>query len=76
MAYYILNASRQSPELGGNHEVHNTETCDTLPASLNQLEVGYFNDCHSAVSAAKQKYSNVSHLIDGCARCCPAFHHG
>lgn len=68
MPRYCVN--RQAQETG-EHEVHNLDAgCQHLPDYSNRLDLGWHTDCHSAVSAAKQYYSNV----DGCYYCCNACH--
>jgi hypothetical protein len=74
MAHYILNKNRQSPENGGNFELHNEDACAHLPNPENRLTVGYFSNCRDAMAAAKKKYPNVSNDIDGCYWRCHQCH--
>jgi hypothetical protein len=63
MDNYCVNRNAQE---NGDHEVHKM-TCLYLPLAEHQLPLGYFNNCHEAVAAAKRYYS----LADGCHYCCP-----
>lgn len=65
--YYVNKDNTTNPK--NNHEVH-TSDCKYLPSSENRVYLGRFNSCRSAVSEAKQSFTNV----DGCAVCCPNCH--
>lgn len=69
MPRYCVNKNAQS---NGDHEVHNVETCNNLPLSQNQLDLGYHTDCKGAVREAKKTYSTAN----GCAFCSPACNTG
>ena len=50
MPKYYVNTNAQP---GSNdHEVH-VETCTRLPETWNRKDLGYHNDCQSAVKEAK-----------------------
>jgi hypothetical protein len=66
MASYLVNSNSQS---NGDHEVHVT-TCTHLPIPSNQVSLGSFDSCRTAVAAAKAYYSQSN----GCRWCCPACH--
>jgi hypothetical protein len=66
MPTYLVN---KRPQPTGEHEVHTT-ACEHKPDRANQLELGFFSDCHGALRKAKEHFSNV----DGCAFCCPDCH--
>lgn len=74
--YYILNRNKQDSKSGSNHELHDTTpgACTRLPLRSNWLEVGYYNNCHEAMAAAKRKYPSMSDDIDGCYFCCKPCH--
>lgn len=75
MAKYILNRNRQDSQSGLNYELHNeTASCEYLPHHQNRLDVGYFNSCHQAMAAARQKYPQYASSIDGCRWCSPDCH--
>ncbi|WAC22434.1 hypothetical protein [Blastomonas sp. SL216] len=68
MPTYIVNKQVQT---NGDHEVHNTTTgCIYMPSIANQLDLGYHDNCHGAVTKAKLTYSQSN----GCFYCCPACH--
>lgn len=69
MAYYIVNKNAQS---GGEHEVHNTDTCNYLPDLENQVGIGNYQSCQEAVAAARVKWPD--NVFDGCAHCSPDCH--
>jgi len=66
MAIYYVNRQAQS---NGDHEVHRSD-CSRLPNPENKQYLGEYSNCHDAVRAAKNYYSDV----DGCYYCCPACH--
>ncbi len=66
MPNYLVNKNAQST---GEHEVHQT-TCERRPEFANQQHLGSYQNCHQAVHAAKNYYSNV----DGCFFCCNPCH--
>lgn len=69
MPNYCVNKIAQSGS--GDHEVHDlSSTKGCLPATANQLALGWHNDCKSAVSAAKQHYNDVN----GCYYCAYSCH--
>ena len=68
MPTFIVN---KNPQSTGEHEVHNLDAgCSYLPDPANQHPLGIHQDCHGAVAAAQNTYSNV----DGCAYCAPDCH--
>ncbi len=72
MPNFIVNKNAQSAD-NNEHEVHNTTNpCSYMPATHNQLDLGWHTDCHGAVKKAKETYSNSN----GCAYCCPDCHTG
>lgn len=69
MARYILNKNAQTT---GEHEVHNTNTCNWLPDLSNRIDLGEYSTCQSAVLEAKRRYPGSK--IDGCYHCSPTCH--
>lgn len=69
MARYIVNKNAQPT---GEHEVHNTSTCNWLPDAANRIDLGEHSTCQSAVLEAKRLYPN--NKFDGCYHCSPACH--
>lgn len=70
MPYYIINQNQQN---NGDHEVHEKgSNCQYMPNIENQIDLGWHNSCHGAVSEAKKKWSN--HRINGCYYCCRPCH--
>lgn len=67
MAQYCVNKNGQS---NGDHEVHNLATCTVLPNSDNRLALGEHVTCRTAVTKAKEIYSQSN----GCATCSPSCH--
>jgi len=66
MPDFIVNENGQS---NGDHEVHVTTcTCSHMPATKNQIELGYYPSCHGAISKARKSFP--SWKIDGCRWCC------
>lgn len=64
MPNYIVNRVAQPGS--GDHEVHDKSTTKgCLPASFNQLDLGWFSTCKEAVTAANRHYSDVN----GCYYC-------
>lgn len=76
MAKYILNRNQQDSKSGSNNELHDETpgACVRLPNQENRLDVGYYDTCHQAMAAAKQKYPSLSASIDGCYYCCRDCH--
>lgn len=68
MPNYCVNKQAQST---GEHEVHEM-SCNHLPDSNNQQDLGWHSDCESAVEKAKDYYDNV----DGCYYCSEDCHTG
>lgn len=67
---YCVNKNAQST---GEHEVHLVScTSKYLPHPDNRKDLGYHEDCHSAIRTARQYYDNV----DGCYYCARACHNG
>lgn len=66
MAYYYVNKNAQS---NGDHEVHKSG-CTYLPKIENRIFLGDFITCRSAVTKAKDYYSQV----DGCYYCSNSCH--
>lgn len=66
MPRYYVNSNAQS---NGDHEVH-LETCSHLPNELNRVDLGYHQNCATAVQAAKRLYTKSN----GCYYCCNACH--
>ncbi len=69
MSYYCVNTNAQS---NGDHEVHDTGTCNRLPLPQHRLSLGSHPNCQSAVRQAKQTYPSAN----GCYYCCPACNTG
>ena len=67
MANYCVNSNAQPT---GEHEVHNVDACNRLPAKENRIPLGDHASCHGAMTIAKAVYSPV----DGCYYCCSACH--
>ena len=74
MANYILTNNKQGSKRGCDYEVHNLNTCTHLPNIINQVSLGDFTDCISAVAYAKLRYANNSSEINGCYWCCNQCH--
>ncbi len=53
MPKYYVNSNAQS---NGDHEVH-VETCSHLPSVLNRVDLGFHQNCSTAVQAAKKFYT-------------------
>lgn len=66
MPIYYVNKNAQT---NGDHEVHK-EGCSVMPEPQNQLYLGDFIGCHSAVQEAKKYYPQSN----GCKICSPACH--
>ncbi len=65
---FVVNKNAQS---NGDHEVHNaTKGCDYMPDPENQLILGSFPNCKSAVDKAKESYSRAN----GCYYCANECH--
>ena len=70
MHKFIINRNQQS---NGDHEVHNYTTgCSHMPTPQSQIDLGYHEDCRSAVAHAKQQWPNEK--INGCYYCCYPCH--
>lgn len=66
MSTYVLNAR----EYDGHHEVHNADVhceSDTYPLLVNQINLGWHNNCADAIDWAEAKYPSWD--IDGCYYC-------
>ncbi|MTI20473.1 hypothetical protein E1176_05510 [Fulvivirga sp. RKSG066] len=61
MAIYYINKNEQN---NGDHEVHKIG-CSWLPDKENRIELGNFNNCYAALSAAKEKFPQAN----GCYHC-------
>ncbi len=55
---------KKTAQSNGYHEVHR-EDCSRLPKESDQKDLGYHNDCESAVKEAKKTYGKS----DGCYYC-------
>jgi len=69
MPYYLVNKNEQQ---NGDHEVHESNNCNYLPAVQNQLSLGWHANCRDAVTEAKKHYRQSN----GCYWCCNACHTG
>ncbi len=67
MKYYV-NKNQQT---NGDHEVHK-EDCTRLPNRENRIDLGNHSSCQSAVSKAKEYYTQVN----GCYYCSNPCHTG
>ena len=63
---YYLNKNSQP---SGDFEVHR-EDCRCLPMPQNRIPLGQFISCTDAVLAARHRYPNLAHSINGCRFCC------
>ena len=63
--YYVNKNTDTNPN--NDHEVHE-EGCHKMPSSV--VDLGYHTNCDSALTAAKNIYSNS----DGCRICSPSCH--
>jgi len=63
---YYVNKNAQS---NGDHEVHVTG-CSWMPDSINCISLGEHETCRTAVTKAKEYYSQSN----GCYYCCNACH--
>lgn len=69
MHTYCVN--RNAQPVSNDHEVHDIDSgCFYLPATANQIILGQFNSCQSAVAAAKNYFSDSN----GCYWCANACH--
>ncbi len=69
MAHYVVNKNAQ-PDTG-DHEVHNLNVAnECLPDPENRLDLGDHPNCQSAVTEAKQHFSDSN----GCKFCAPQCH--
>ena len=66
--YYVNQNTDTNPK--NDHEVHK-ESCRLLPLR-DKIDLGYHNNCQSALGKASQYYYNV----DGCRVCIPECHRG
>ena len=64
MAKFIIN---RNPQPSGEHEVHEETICTNLPYPENRITVGDFNQCSTAILAAKTRWPG--YIIDGCEYC-------
>lgn len=72
MFQYIMNRNFQQ---NGDLEIHCLGNhCPKLPASSNMIPLGYFENCHEAISAAKIRWPQYEANIDGCYHCCRPCH--
>lgn len=70
MPNYVINKNQQA---NGDHEVHDiTNGCSYMPASENQISLGYHPSCQSAVLDAKRRWPG--YRINGCYYCCKPCH--
>lgn len=70
MPNYIINKNAQS---NGDHEVHEQgSTCQHMPNTGNQIDLGWHTSCHGAVAEAKRRWPD--HRINGCYYCCNDCH--
>ncbi len=67
MPSYILNKK----EYEGHHEFHESD-CPLCPDYENQERLGWFSDCHGALSEAEDRHP--SWVIDGCKHCSEPCH--
>jgi len=74
MAKYILNKNKQDSLSGENYEVHDENSCQHLPHYENRIDLGYFNNCKDAMTAAINKFPGSKSEIDGCYWCCNPCH--
>jgi hypothetical protein len=66
MAAYYVNRNAQP---NGDHEVHE-QGCSFMPASENRIYLGDFSSCRSAVSKAREHFTQVN----GCYYCANSCH--
>lgn len=71
MAVYIVNKNADN---NGRHEIHRKDYCNHLPEPKNQIILGDFSSCTTALAEAKKKWSSLK--FDGCAYCCESCHTG
>lgn len=72
MAVFIVNKNPQRT-VNREYEVHNlSRGCSHLPDIDNQVKLGDFLTCHSALDFVKNK--NPTLTFDGCAYCCNECH--
>ena len=67
MEKYCVNKNSQS---NGDHEVHRVAKCNHLPNYENQIDLGYHSNSRSALSKAKEHYTQSN----GCKYCCEEIH--
>jgi len=67
MPRFCVNENAQS---NGDHEVHETNNCAHAPDAENQKDLGFHDDCKSAVKEAKESFSQSN----GCYYCCEPCH--
>ncbi len=63
--YYVNNNAQSS----GDHEVHRA-SCVYVPYIISKKDLGYHDNCSSAVKEAKKTHSRAN----GCKTCSPACH--
>lgn len=68
MDHYFVNKNAQK---NGDHEVHR-DGCSFTPQAMQRISLGFFNNCHKAVRAAREHYPQVN----GCYYCSEACHTG
>lgn len=68
--YYYFN---DNVDNNGFHEVH-TGTCSFLPSALNRTYIGQYNNCKTAIIAAR--LAHPGEKFDGCFFCCHECHRG
>ena len=64
--YYVNRNTDTNPN--NDHEVHNAD-CHLLPLA-DGIDLGYHQDCHSAMIQARKHFKDV----DGCIHCCRPCH--
>lgn len=69
MARYIVN---KVPDSNDIYEIHKKHECDHLPNPDNQVTLGDYSSCSSALFDARRTY--VDKVFDGCKYCCPECH--
>lgn len=72
MPNYICN---RHADKHGYHEIHE-DTCEHLPAMKNQIYIGSFPDCHTAIKFLEQANADENYKVDGCSYCCYFCHRG
>lgn len=70
MARYYVNQNTYNP---GNHNEVHKEGCTWLQFIANKIDLGFHDNCQSALKAAEIHYPNN---VDGCSTCCNECHKG